>query len=326
MSRTSLRNTLESLTRDGYDLVLEGVVNVEGGALAAATERFAECDQCDGQEFEKALYVTCKGCGRNPSNYFWIKSGDGDGLYATFSLRRLLEDNEVQTLGSVVIFDSDYEYSKPLMEQVIENGIPVWDIDLLVEFEDLESIDIGTLHTPNNYVQFSDSSWSIDANYAILGVFTGEDTESLHFKAFCDAPGEGNTQFPGIDAPHPRVLIGIDSRYADEYFGKSTMKIKSKETFMEWALTGMVASHVQPMLDIAVWYNYKMNEKQEKYFTAVSWLLQGILMGDDDCKEAIKGYTTTVEDASGGLSTRGLNSASNRLDEIGDLKKFLKNA
>ncbi len=57
MSRTSLRNTLESLTRDGYDLVLEGVVNVEGGALAAATERFAECDQCDGQEFEKALML-----------------------------------------------------------------------------------------------------------------------------------------------------------------------------------------------------------------------------------------------------------------------------
>lgn len=312
--------------KDGFDLVLEGVVNVEGGSLAAASQRFEECGECDGQEFEKALFVTCKECGRKPSNYFWLKSGDGDGVYAVFSVRRLLDNEEVQVLGTVVIFDSGYEYSKPLMEQVIENGIPVWDIDLLEEFADLESIDIGKIETPNNHIQFSDAAWSTNARYAILPVHVGDETESLHFKAFCDAPGEGNTLFPGVNAPHPRVLIGIDSEFADKYLGKSTMKIKSKDAYMEWTVTGVSASHVQPMLDIAIWYNFKMNEKLGKNFTAVSWLLQGIMMGDEDCKKAFKAFTTSVEDASLGLATRGLVSASNQLEEIGDIKKFLKNA
>lgn len=109
--QTNLESLLKLFSEDGIFLSLVGVFNVESGHLSVRTERFnevtqnytgafRECDKCVPQEEGRLFFSTCDTCGKNESNYFWIPSGDGDGVYTAFELlNRNLESGEVQTRG-----------------------------------------------------------------------------------------------------------------------------------------------------------------------------------------------------------------------------------
>ena len=93
--QTNLGALLKLFEEDGISLSLVGVFNVESGHMSVRSERFnevtqdytgafRECDECAPQEEGQLFFSICETCGKNESNYFWIPSGDGDGIYTAF--------------------------------------------------------------------------------------------------------------------------------------------------------------------------------------------------------------------------------------------------
>ena len=98
-SQSNLGALLKSFGDDGVNFALVGVLNIESGLLSVRTERFSEitqdysgafreCDHCSSIKENKLFFSNCESCGKNESNYFWIPSGDGDGVYPVFELLR----------------------------------------------------------------------------------------------------------------------------------------------------------------------------------------------------------------------------------------------
>lgn len=293
MSLTSLGTTLAALKAGECRLHLQGIVNVEGGSIAASGKQFKFCEECEIIDFEKLFFMNCKACGRNRDNYFWLNSGDGDGMYLVFLI---VSDNDedaefFETLGFVVIFDSNYEVSKPVMEATIEDENPEYLIEFLDPFSKLESLEIGKFSDMRN-IWLSDALKDVDASDAQIVVELDGEVPSVVVKAFCEKPGEGTGPFPNQDSPRARVLIGMNSRVSDDYLTGSKLVIEDEaQVLSEWLFTGMSASHQERMDQVAIWYNYLLNDAIGETDYAVSWLLQGALHGDSDCKEKLRTYT-----------------------------------
>ncbi len=292
MSLTSLGTTLAALKAGNCRLYLKGIVNVEGGSIAASGKQLVFCEECEIIDFEKLFFMNCKACGRNRDNYFWINSGDGDGMYLVFLIVADTDEDEefLETLGFVVIFDSNYEISKPVMEATIEDENPQYLIDFLEPFSTLESLEIGRFTGMRN-IWLSDAFKDTDAADAQIIVELDGEVPSVVVKAFCEKAGKGTGPFPNQVSPRPRVLIGMNSRLSDDYLTGSKIVIEDEvQVLNEWLFTGMSASHQERMDQVAIWYNYLLNEAIGETDYAVSWLLQGALHGDSDCKEKLRNY------------------------------------
>lgn len=293
MSLTSLGTTLAALKAGECMLYLQGIVNVEGGSIAASGKQLGFCEECEIIDSEKLFFMNCKACGRNRDNYFWLNSGDGDGMYLVFLI---VSDNDEdaefpETLGFVVIFDSNYEISKPVMEATIEDENPEYLIDFLDPFSKLESLEIGRFSDMRN-IWLSDAFKDVDASDAQIVVELDGEVPSVVVKAFCEKAGEGTGPFPYQDSPRARVLIGMNSRVSDDYLTGSKIVIEDEaQVLSEWLFTGMSAAHQERMDQAVIWYNYLLYNAIGETDYAVSWLLQGALHGDSDCKEKLRNYT-----------------------------------
>jgi hypothetical protein len=316
--KSTLGFLLKALDKDKSNFFLTGLLNIESGDISVRTRRynentdsadeFRECVDCSSYEVDRVFFVDCKSCGKSKNNYFWLKSGDGDGVYATFQILRLDESTgEGFAFGFATVFVPTDVFAQPLVEVALENALDLdeplsafgFTANLLEEFGDLEAFEVTSFNLENgNSVFLADKDALVDTSNSIIGMNMDhpDDTE-LSFLAFSEAIGSQSGAYPNDISPRPRVLIGLDSAWlATQGFQATMQRPDSSEVFQDWIMTGIQSCHIEPMANVSTWFNFKINEAMEKYNYAASWLLQGAIHGDKDCIKEISRYEEFLSD------------------------------
>lgn len=311
--QSNLGSLLKLFYEDGITLSLVGVFNVESGHLSIRSERFnevtqdytgafRECEECAPQEEGCLFFSNCEKCGKKENNYFWIPSGDGDGIYTVFELlSRNTETGEVETRGfATVLFPTD-AFAEPIVEHALKEAensdSPLYAFgftaELLNPHNGLEAFEVTKLEGSEEgwFLYVSDVTTTTDSDNATVSLHL-DNCDEVTILAFSEEPD--STQL----APKPRILIGYHSDWLKEKgFSASMEKPYSRRVFDEWVLTGIQSCHLQPMGNVATWFNFKMNEAMEKYNYSASWLLQGSLHGDSDCIKELDRYEEYTSDS-----------------------------
>jgi hypothetical protein len=313
-SNSDLGTLLNLFSEEGVTFALVGVVNIESGHLSVRTQRFndvtqdysgafRECDECSSITENKLFFSICESCAKSESNYFWIPSGDGDGVYPVFELlSRNKTSGEVETLGFTVVMFPTEAFAQPIVEHALEQAAnsdsPLTAFSfapgLLDPNSELEAFEITKFKGAKEayHLFLSDASASSDSNFAIPSLVL-ENHDDLTVLAFSE---EAVTYDQG---PKPRIIIGYSSNWLKAKGFQSNMdRPFSRKVFEQWTLYGMAFCHVEPMHSAAIWFNFKINEALEKYNYAASWLLQGALYGDADSLTEIARYEEFTSDPS----------------------------
>lgn len=309
---SSFGDLLRLFKEDQIGLALVGVVNIESGMISARTERFnqatqdytaafRECDNCSSEEENRLFFVNCKKCGKGEDNYFWIPSGDGDGIYAVFELNHVDESKgEAETHGFAIVLFPTEDFVEPIVEHVLKNASEVDSPLMAVSFSpglldpqsELEAFEVTRLKGSKDgeVVFFSDAMTTVDSNNVIFNMMlqNTDDITVLAFSEFYQAVYQG---------PKPRIIIGYSTNWLKEKgFKASKPRPSSQAVYDDWTMFGMANCHMNPMCNEAIWVNFKINEVMEKYNYAGSWLLQGALYGDADCLSEIDRYQEYTSD------------------------------
>ena len=310
--QTNLGALLKLFEEDGISLSLVGVFNVESGHMSVRSERFnevtqdytgafRECDECAPQEEGQLFFSICETCGKNESNYFWIPSGDGDGIYTAFELlNRNPETGEVETRGFATVLFPTNSFAEPIVEQALKEAensdAPLYAFGftagLLDPNSELEAFEVTKL-------EGSEDGWALYVSDVTTTTDSDNATVSLHLNNCEEVTILGFSEEPDSThlAPKPRIIIGYSSKWLKEKgFSASLETPNSPTVFDEWVLTGIQSCHLETMGDVATWFNFKMNEAMEKFNYAASWLLQGALHGDSDCIKELDRYSEYTAD------------------------------
>ena len=316
--KSTLGFLLKALDKDKSNFFLTGLLNIESGDISVRTRRynektdsadeFRECPDCSSVEENRVFFVDCKSCGKGKDNYFWLKSGDGDGVYVAFQILRLdASTGESVAVGLAAVFVPTDVFAQPLVDGALKNAIDLdeplsafgFTTDLLEDFGDLEAFEITSFNLEKSESVFlADKSALEDTSDVILRIdLEHPDDMQLSFLAFSESIGSQLGPYPNDVSPRPRVLIGLDSSWLGSQGFQATMqRPDSPEVFQDWIMTGIGSSHIEPMADVCAWFNFKINEAMEKYNYAASWLLQGAVYGDDDCINEISRYEEYLSD------------------------------
>lgn len=316
--KSTLGFLLKALDKDKSNFFLTGLLNIESGDISVRTRRynektdsadeFRECPDCSSVEENRVFFVDCKSCGKGKDNYFWLKSGDGDGVYAAFQILRLdASTGEGVAVGLAAVFVPTDVFAQPIVEGALKNALDLdepanafgFTTDLLEDSGDLEAFELTSFNLEKSEGVFlADKSALVDTSDVILRMdLDHPDDMQLSFLAFSESIGSQSGPYPSDVSPRPRVLIGIDSSWlATQGFQATMQRPDSPEVFQDWIMTGIAFSHIEPMTDVCVWFNFKINEAMEKYHYAASWLLQGAIYGDDDCINEISRYEEYLSD------------------------------
>ncbi len=312
---------LKALKRDKANLFLSGIFNVETGGMSVRTERFnkstddftgafRECKKCSSMDENVVFFSTCSKCLKSKENYFWLHAGDGDGVYAVFDILKTNKKHEEATcIGFMTVLFPTDEFAKPIVEHAVGNALgspsPLkafgFTVDLLEEFNDVaafKSFEITRFKLEEESVFISDAEAQIDTSYAVVRVApSSPDPVEWTMLAFSEPVGEQLGLYPNDVNPRPRILIGMDSAWLAQNGIEASMKTpEGKEAFEDWAVSGVTSCHISPMSDVAIWFNYKINEAMEKLNYAASWLLQGAIHGDSDCINELSKYSDKISD------------------------------
>lgn len=314
--KSTLGFLLKALDKDKSNFFLTGVLNIESGDISVRTGRynektdsadeFRECPDCSSVEENRVFFVDCKSCGKGKDNYFWLKSGDGDGVYVAFQILRLdASTGEGVAVGLAAVFVPTDVFAQPLVEVALEKAIDLdeplsafaFTTDLLEDSGDLEAFEITSFNLEKSESVFlADKSALVDTSDVILRMDLDIDLQ-LSFLAFSESIGSQLGPYPNDVSPRPRVLIGLDSSWlARQGFQATMQRPDSPEVFQDWIMTGIGSCHIEPMTAVSAWFNFKINEAMEKYHYAASWLLQGAVYGDDDCINEISRYEEYLSD------------------------------
>lgn len=319
--KSTLRFLLKALDKDKSNLFLTGLLNIESGDISVRTRRynektdsddeFRECSSCSSVEENRVFFVDCKICGKAENNYFWLKSGGGDGVYVAFQIFRLVESTgESVAVGLASVFIPTDVFAQPLVDRALENALDLSEpieafaflTELLEDFGDLEAFEITSFNLENGEGVFlADKNALVDTFDSIIGFAFDDHPDGgiqLSFLAFSEAVGSQSMgPYPNEISPRPRVLIGLDSSWlATQGFQATMERPDSPDIFQDWIMTGIGSSHVEPMADVCAWFNFKINEAMEKYNYAASWLLQGAIHGDEDCIKEISRFEEYLSD------------------------------
>ena len=311
-SHTNLGSLLNLFSENEITLALVGVYNIESGHLSVRTERFNEvtqdytgafrdCSECVAQEEGRLFFSNCEACGKDESNFFWIPSGDGDGVYTAFELiSRNSKSGEIETLGFATVLFPTNTFAEPIVEHALEESAnsesPLYAFSFLPALLDpnneLEAFEVTKIKGSKDGwgLHLSDVTTTIDSDNAVVSLHLNNCKE-ITILAFSEEPE--STQL----APKPRIVIGYSSNWLKEKgFSASMEKPYSRRVFDEWVITGITNCHLETMGSVATWFNFKMNEAMEKYNYAASWLLQGALHGDSDCQNELDRYAEYTSD------------------------------
>ena len=101
---------------------LSGFIDIEGGSVGISGKWFETCSSC----YSK---TSCSDCGRNATNSFQLRAGNGDGIYTVFEI-----SFEEKAVGALLILD-DIGYAPAIMERIASTNSTIDDDpDALAEF------------------------------------------------------------------------------------------------------------------------------------------------------------------------------------------------
>jgi hypothetical protein len=101
---------------------LSGFIDIEGGSVGISGKWFDTCSSC----YSK---TSCSTCGRNSTNNFQLRAGNGDGIYSVFEI-----SFEEKAVGALLILD-DIGYAPTIMERIAStNEVKDDDPDALADF------------------------------------------------------------------------------------------------------------------------------------------------------------------------------------------------
>jgi hypothetical protein len=360
----TLSEILQVLENEDARLLLSSLVNIESGDISFRTTSYPKswggdgclgiisrelvCEEiCNSTSIGVPFFVECSSCARSPNNYFWIKSGDGDGLYVVFEILKMKND-ELVTLGFIVVCAPTSDYAQPLVDNAIANNTNSYTTHLLKNFEDLPSFEITKLHVPKEESLYITDKFSHDDHENAIAVLDFSDavTTNLVCYAFSDYGNVvANTETEvmrkaiseavgyKVDLPdsdiRPRVIIGIDEKFLKgKSFSPSLDRPSGKNLYHWWQDIGVGSSHIEPAWETAIYFSAGLAEIGDNLFETFSWLLQGARNGDKDCltklrEEVFSEYVSDITLVVASLRIRGQFAEAGRIEESGKLPEWL---
>ena len=366
LPESTLETLINLLDDDDVDFNLKGVVNVESGDISIRAPKNAEvwsldpinpCDDCSATEEGVPYFVSCNSCSKSPENYFWIKSGDGDGVYTVIEISKMDQSDEKIVLGIVIVLVPTLEFTQPNVDAALESQDPFMSSIDLANFEDLEAFEITAIELPKDqYLLITDKTTELNSANATISIHFSESTaKTIRFFSFAEfTKNEGSNS---IDAEReaimkrlselsettknmgipewsvtPRVIIGLNADWLEnKEFYPSKKRPDESELFYDWELFGIGASHIETQGGIAAWFNAMLMSKCYGNIPAavLPWLLQGAADGDEDCQKALQdpAFTEILSNTkllSVGLRMGGQEELAVELENTGKLPAFLK--
>ena len=345
-------------------LAISGLVNIESGEISVRAPRttksgefahpLTDCSECDGQKTQGLLYfVNCESCLRSHENYFWIKSGNGDGVYTVLEIWQVQgEDEDLSVIGMMAILVPTAEFTQPIVDEAIKNNIQIVDSEHLRTFNSLEAFAITSMNVAGGELYITDSSTGFDSGNSSYNRFIFEET-SFDFYAFAEiSPTNQNASFqeeraavmkmmteefgassqPSEISVIPRVIVGLNQDWIRLTGFKAGLTRPDDEgIFWDW-FTGHQDSHLELETGTAAWFNSKIanlkygDENQE---LELSYLLLGAAHGDQDCLKALKspGFASALDDSEKVADLLVMQDQlliANEIRESGDVKGWLK--
>jgi hypothetical protein len=365
---------LLDLIEDSYPLLyIKRLVNIESGEISVRAPRrtktgksylmksgelahpLTDCDECQGQATQGHLYfINCESCLRSPENYFWIKSGQGDGVYTVLEIfdctKSVKGDGEIETIGLMVVMVPTAEFTQPIVDQAMKNGEQFLGnkFDRLRIFDSLEGFAITSMNIgARGELYITDSSTGFGSGNSSYSRYFVEE-ETYNFYAFAEiSPADRNASFqeeraavmkrmteksgasskPSEISMIPRVIVGLKQDWVQaKGFKVGLSRPDDEGIFWDW-LIGHQDSHIELETGTAAWFNSKLSFEDVE--EELSFLLLGATHGDQDCLKALKSprFASILEDfetVAVLLVQRDQVLLGNEIYESGDVKGWLK--
>jgi hypothetical protein len=344
------------------------LVNIESGEISIRAPRrtragksyplksgelahpLTDCDECQGQATQGVLYfVDCESCMRSPENYFWIKSGQGDGVYTVLEIWAARKGKAFDRVGMMVILAPTAEFTQPIVDEAMKNGTSnLGNFDRLRIFDSLEGFPITSMNVGvNGQLYITDSTTGFNSGNSSYSAFFPEET-TLNFYAFAEIlPADQNASFqeeraavmkrmtekfgasskPSEISMIPRVIVGLTQDWVQaKGFKVGLSRPDDQGIFWDW-LIGHQDSHIELETGTAAWLNSKL--RFEDVENELSFLLLGAAHGDQDCLKALKSsrFASILEDSEEVavlLVERDQIRIGNEIYESGDIRGWLK--
>jgi hypothetical protein len=344
------------------------LVNIESGEISIRAPRrtktgrsyplksgelahpLTDCDECQGQATQGVLYfVNCESCMRSPENYFWIKSGQGDGVYTVLEIWAARKGKAFDRVGMMVILAPTAEFTQPIVDEAMKNGTSnLGNFDRLRIFDSLEGFPITSMNVGvNGQLYITDSTTGFNSGNSSYSAFFPEET-TLNFYAFAEIlPADQNASFqeeraavmkrmtekfgasnkPSEISMIPRVIVGLTQDWVQaKGFKVGLGRPDDEGMFWDW-LIGHQDSHIELETGTAAWFNSKL--RFEDVENELSFLLLGAAHGDQDCLKALKSsrFASILEDSEEVavlLVERDQIRIGNEIYESGDIRGWLK--
>jgi hypothetical protein len=344
------------------------LVNIESGEISIRAPRrtragksyplksgelahpLTDCDECQGQATQGVLYfINCESCMRSPENYFWIKSGQGDGVYTVLEIWAARKGKAFDRVGMMVILAPTAEFTQPIVDEAMKNGTSnLGNFERLRIFDSLEGFPITSMNVGvNGQLYITDSTTGFNSGNSSYSAFFPEET-TLNFYAFAEIlPADQNASFqeeraavmkrmtekfgasskPSEISMIPRVIVGLTQDWVQaKGFKVGLSRPDDQGIFWDW-LIGHQDSHIELETGTAAWFNSKL--RFEDVENELSFLLLGAAHGDQDCLKALKSsrFASILEDSEEVavlLVERDQIRIGNEVYESGDIRGWLK--
>ena len=347
---------------------IKTLVNIESGEISVRAPRrtktgksyplksgelahpLTDCDECQGQATQGLLYfINCESCLRSPENYFWIKSGQGDGVYTVLEIWAARKGKAFDRVGMMVILAPTAEFTQPIVDEAMKNGTSnLGNFDRLRIFDSLEGFAITSMNVgANGQLYITDCSTGFNSGNSSYDAFFPEET-TLNFYAFAEIlPADQNASFqeeraavikrmtekfgasskPSEISMIPRVIVGLTQDWVQaKGFKVGLTRPDDEGIFWDW-LIGHQDSHIELETGTAAWFNSKLYFEDVK--NELSFLLLGAAHGDQDCLKALKSsrFASILDDSEEVavlLAKRDQILIANEIYESGDVRGWLK--
>ena len=355
---------LKLIEKNDALLVLSGLVNIESGEISVRAPRrtksgefahpLTDCDECNGEKTQGVLYfVNCRSCLRSHDNYFWIKSGNGDGVYTVLEIwQEQGEDEDLLVVGMMAILVPTAAFTQPIVDEAMENEMQIVDLENLQAFDELEAFEITSLDVAGGELYITDSFTGFDSGNSSYTRSIFEET-TFDFYAFAEiSPADQNAnsqgeraavmemmveEFGASSQPSeisvlPRVIVGLTQDWVKSTGFKAGLTRPDDEgIFWDWSM-GQNDSHIEQETGTAAWFNSKIAQLKygDEYLEIeLSYLLLGAAHGDQDCLKAIKSprFESILNDSekvADLLLIQDQLLMENEIRESGDVKGWLK--
>lgn len=127
-SVTNLGSLVSLIESKDLELFVRGYFNVEGGQACVSSGKNNHCECSLG--LLGPVVETCGDCGADRFDYVSLPSGMGDGIYVVAEIRA---SPDSKPLGALVTFESQYTLANAVREQVAQEKVPDYPIELISE-------------------------------------------------------------------------------------------------------------------------------------------------------------------------------------------------